>query len=401
MNDRNGFDWRTIGALNAVSTLSQAGQFGIAYVVIPVWLAEQGLDAHQLGVFASSLWLGQLPGLAVAPWLCHRIGPRWVVAAGLLCTLIALPWIALTHWPFWPLGGALAGLGLGLRWIGVEPWLYRIAPAHARGRLVGFHESLIALAPIAGPVLAGYFGLRGFAVFWIGATFTALAAVPLAVARGAGVVAAPPPGDAPTTSGTATATVTAPRGELVFRQGVVIALLGGMMEAAVSGLFALFAQGKGLSVLQTADLLAVFGVGGLLLQYPVGWLADHRGVGVAAIACALGTAVAAFALTRPLDTAAVMASVFLLGGFMTAFLTLAIIASTMTVAGSMARNVSTISMLYTGTAVVGPLIAGAVMKATRADALMGFTAAAALLMAGALAVMAFRSSRRAAADGAR
>jgi len=379
MNDRQEFDWRSIAALNAVSTLAQVGQYGIAFIMIPVWLAQQGLDARQLGVFAASLWLGQLPALAVAPRLCRRFGPRRVVVAGLLCTVLALPAIALSGWPCWPLGGALAGFGLGLRWIGVEPWLYRIAPAHARGRLVGFHESLIALAPIVAPLLAGRFGLRDFSVFWAGAAFSALALVPLALARGTGDASSTVP-DAPKSThrfGTL--------GEVVFLQGVIIALLGGMTEGALAGLFGLFTQGRGLSVAQTADLLALFGVGGLLLQYPVGWLADHRGVGSAAILCALGTAVTALLLAWPLDYGLVMVAVFLLGGFITAFLTLAIVASTMTAGGNMAHNVSVISMVYSGAAVVGPLVAGATMAATRPDALMVFAAILALSMSGALA----------------
>ena len=69
-----------------------------------------------------------------------------------------------------------------------------------------------------------------------------------------------------------------------------------------------------------------------------------------------------------------------MGGFITAFLTLALIASTMTVRGNMASNVSMISMLYTLSAVAGPLIAGTAMKASHADALMWFTAAAAVIM---------------------
>lgn len=379
MNDKQEFDWRSITALNAVSTLAQVGQYGIAFVVIPVWLAQQGLDARQLGVFAASLWLGQLPALAVAPRLCRRFGPRRVVAAGLLCTVVALPLIALSEWPRWPLGGALAGAGLGLRWIGVEPWLYRIAPAHARGRLVGFHESLIALAPIVAPLLAGHFGLRDFSVFWAGAAFSMLALVPLAMARGADDI-----------SSTARAALASTNrlgtfGELVFLRGVIIALLSGMVYGALSGLFGLFTQGRGLSVAQTADLLALFGVGGLLLQYPVGWLADHQGVGRAAIMCALGTAAAALWLAWSMDYAIAMVAVFLLGGFITAFLTLAIVASTMTTGGNMARNVSVISMVYSGTGVVGPLIAGATMAATRPGALMMLTAILALSMAGALA----------------
>jgi MFS family permease len=371
-------DWRTIGALNTASTLAQVGQFGIAFVVLPVWLAGQGLDASQIGMFASSLWLGQLPGLALAPWLCQRIGARWVIVLGLLCTATAFGGIALGAWPIWLGGGTLAGFGLGLRWIGLEPWLYRIAPAEARGRLVGFHETLIALAPIVAPLLAGYFGLQGRAVFWIGAVFCVGAMAPLAFAR------VPATGVATLPAGNLdVARVTVPRDRL-FKQGVVIALVGGMMEAAVSGLFALFAQGRGMSIDLTADLLAVFGLGGLLMQYGVGWLADHRGVGTAALTCAAGTALVSVALVLPLSHALVMVAVFLLGGFITAFLTLALIASTMTASGNMASNVSMISMLYTLSAVAGPLIAGATIKATHGDALMWLTAAAAVVMGMAL-----------------
>jgi MFS family permease len=373
------FDWRTIAALNAVSALAQVGQFGVAYVVLPVWLAEQGLDATQLGMFASSLWLGQLPGLAIAPWLCQRLGARRVIVLSLLCTVMALVGIALAAWPLWMAGGTLAGFGLGLRWIGLEPWLYRIAPAEARGRLVGFHETLIALAPIVAPVLASTFGLHGKALFWIGGVFCIGALLPLALAR-------KEPAHAETASSNGIHIhLAAQLRERVFQFGVVIALVGGMMEAALSGLFALFAHGHGITGSQTTDLLALFGLGGLLLQYAVGWLADHRGVGVAAMWCSIGTVLVCLALALPMGYMLVMFAVFLLGGFITAFLTLALIASTMTRSGTMASNVSLISMLYTLSAVAGPLIAGAAMNATGTDALMWSTAAAALVLMGVLA----------------
>jgi MFS family permease len=293
----------------------------------------------------------------------------------LLCTVLALVGIALTAWPFWLAGGTLAGFGLGLRWIGLEPWLYRIAPAEARGRLVGFHETLIALAPIVAPVLASTFGLHGKALFWIGGVFCIGAFLPLALAR--------KEPDHPETASVSGIHVdlAAQLRERVFQFGVAIALVGGMMEAALSGLFALYAHGHGITGSQTTDLLALFGLGGLLLQYPVGWLADHRGVGVAALWCALGTVLVCIALALPMSYLLVMIAVFLLGGLITAFLTLALIASTMTKSGTMASNVSLISMLYTLSAVAGPLIAGTAMNATDTDALMWSIAIAALFLA--------------------
>ena len=158
------------------------------------------------------------------------------------------------------MGGYLAGFGLGLRWIGVEPWLYRIAPAEARGRLVGFHETLIALAPIVAPLLANFFGMYGLALFWTGTTFTIGALLPLALARTPVGEVASHVAQGPRLSRLLSAR------ERVFKQGVVISSVGGRMEAAVSGLFALFTHDHGLTVNQTVDLLAVFGLGGLLMQ---------------------------------------------------------------------------------------------------------------------------------------
>ena len=374
MRSRLAFDWRTIAALNAVSALAQIGQFGFALVMVPVWLAQQGLDASQLGLFAASLWLGQLPGLAMAPQLCRRWGERWVIGLGLLCTVSAFVWIAFLGWPYGLMGGMLSGFGLGLRWIGVEPWLYRIAPPEARGRLVGFHETLIALAPILAPLMANAFGMQGNTVFWIGTAFTLGALLPLALARTPPDALASAPA-----KGQWMRQLSASR-EQVFKQGVVIASVGGMTEGAVSGLFALFAQSHGMGLSQTAELLAVFGLGGLLMQYGMGWLADHQGVGRAALVCAAGTAATSIALVFSTAYPLMLCAVFLLGGCITAFLTLALIAGTLARTGSMAGNLSLISMVYALSGVLGPLVSGPLMEARGGNALMWFTAAAALLM---------------------
>jgi predicted MFS family arabinose efflux permease len=272
----------------------------------------------------------------------------------------------------------MMGIGLGLRWIGVEPWLYRVAPAGARGRLVGFHETLIALAAFVAPVLSSCVGLRSTAIFWLGIATTLSSLVPLTLARGhpeKAIYTSPKTAHAPSRSTLR---------ELVFRQGIVIALFGGLIDSAVPGLFSLFAHRHGLSVSQIAQLLAMFGLGSLLMQFGVGWIADHRGLKVAAIACATGTALAAAVLTLPVHYIAVAVAMLLLGGFVTSFLTLAIIAGTKTVSGNMGRNVSMLSMIFTTSAVAGPLLAGAAMKTVSTDALMWFASAAAAAMAVAL-----------------
>jgi MFS family permease len=154
-----------------------------------------------------------------------------------------------------------------------------------------------------------------------------------------------------------------------------------MSESAFIGLFPVFGTAHQLDAAQIASLLASFGLGGLLMQYVAGWLADHRGLAFASLCCCIGTAVVALALTCALGPLLLHAAVFCLGGLVTAYLTLALIGSAKTQGGSMTRNMSAVSMVYTLSAVVGPLAAAGAMHALGGNGLMWVVAGFALLMA--------------------
>lgn len=391
MNNDN-YDWQSIAALNLSSTLAQVGQFGIPFVVLPLWMALHGADTAQLSLFASSLWLGQFPGLAFAPSLSRRYGAKAVIVLALLSTALALCAMAWGSSVLWLPAGVVAGFGQGLRWIGLEPWLYRIAPGHARGRLVGFHETLIAFAPIIAPLLAAVWGLDGSAPLWLGIGFVSLAVVPLFWAhehRDSITL--------PAIKGTAPPTTWRFPKERMFVVGVAIALVGGMSEAAFIGLFPVFGMAHQRDAQQIATLLTTFGAGGFLFQYAAGWLADHRGMLFTCMGCCAGTAVVACVLTLDLNLYAMYAAIFCLGGLLTAYLTLALIASAKTVGGNMASNMSVISMVYTLSAVMGPLIAGGAVNVWGGDGLMWALALLAISMTGYLARLA-RSAATAASS---
>jgi MFS family permease len=366
------YDWRSIVALNAVSTIAQVGQFGIPFMVLPLWLEQHGASNLELSLFASSLWVGQLPGMHWAPRMTDRFGAKRVILAALLSTVLALALLAVGIPELWLLAGLLAGLGQGLRWIGLEPWLYRIAPGHARGRLVGFHESLIALAPIVAPALCGWLGVRGSAPLVLGVGFALVSAVPLIWAKEEPHLVR----NAALSTGPGWHMLREP----VFVAGSVLALFGGMSESAFAGLFSVYGRSHQLDAGQVASLLMSFGLGGLFLQYAAGWLADHRGVGFACLCCSIAGAGVAVLLTFSLGTAAMHAAVFALGGIVTAYLTLALIASTKTSRGSMAHNMSMISMTYTASAIAGPPIAAGAIQWVGGNGLMWTLAAMALTM---------------------
>ena len=362
MNQERPIDWGTVATLNVVSIFSQLGQFGIGFVVLPVWLAQHGLNATQLGVLVSAEWLGMLIGLAIAPRLNVRFGHSKVIAMGLLVAMVAFVAMLTLGQYAWLPAVVLIGLGMGLRWIGLEPWLYRIAPSHGRGRLVGFHETMIGIAPIVAPFMTNWVGIEGSGPLVLGLVFTGMAFIPLAFA-----------GVAPDATAENTKRIprrgVSPR-NIVLVLGVASAAIGGITEAAFSGLFPIFGAGRDLSADQMVTLLTYFGFGGLLLQYLMGWLADHRGLVFAMLVNAGITILMAILTSFPLGFSGLAVTFFVLGGTITGYLTLAIVASTKAGHGDLSVNVRLVSMAYTSSAIFGPLLAGVVMKSFTSEALI-------------------------------
>jgi len=354
--------WRAVAALTAVSTLSQIGQFGIGFMVLPVWLAHQGLDAPRAGLFAAAQWAGMFVGLLLAPRLIERIGSKLTVSLGLAASLIAYASFGALSWPAWILPGMLTGLGIGLRWIANETWLYSLVPADKSGKVVGVHETLIASAGVLAPALAVYAGVSGTLVFTSGSLLTLAAAVPLWLTRSS----SPQPVREPHVAhGT--------RRELgpVVCLGLVTIAVGGIGDGALYGLFPLFADSRGLTAAQTATMLACFGIGGMALQFPVGWLADRAGLAATVILCALTStaAIVAFAFA-PAASLAYVGAALLLGGMNSAYITLGMYAAACGDKQAITRNMRVLSLAFTACSIAGPLFAGAAMKALGNDLLM-------------------------------
>ncbi|WP_310632897.1 MFS transporter [Paraburkholderia sp.] len=357
--------WPAIAALTAVSTLAQIGQFGVGFIVLPVWLAHQGLDAQRAGLFAASQWAGMLAGLMAAPALVARLGAKRTVSLGLAASLAAfasVPWLA---WPLWIAPGMLMGLGIGLRWIANESWLYGLVPEALSGRVVGVHETLIAAAGVVAPALAAWCGADGRVTIAAGLGFTLAAAIPLwLTASGAPATAAVC--ETPSHIETRFAPINA-----LVALGMVVVAVGGISDGALYGLFPLYAAARGMNSTQTTVLLSCLGLGGMALQFPVGWLADRAGLGKTVVLCAMTStlALAAFALAAP-TTWLFPASAFLAGGMNSAFITLGMYAAARGEKAALIRNMRRVSLAFTGSSIVGPMIAGAAMERLGNDVLL-------------------------------
>ncbi|WP_374356724.1 MFS transporter [Chitinimonas sp.] len=366
--------WRGIVALTAVSCAAQIGQFGIAFVLYPLALSARGGAPWQLGLVGGALWAGMAAGLLLAPRLIRRHGHGATVGAGLLVSGLALLLSPSLPTSSWVALAFACGLGMGLRWIGNETWLYDILPEKARGRLVGLHETLLGIAAVLGPVLIGWLDAAGSRIFVVAAAFCLLAALPLYLARAYRV-----PAHADHESASSFAAWL--RG--LARPGALIAGLGGLMEGALLGLFAAYAGWRGLDTAQAAWLLSAYGAGAMLLQFPLGWLVDHRGLRVGTVVTAVLTAVCAVLLWPGLCNGWTLgALMFVFGGAQAGFLTLGMIAATDGLGGAeMAGEVSRVSLAYSGLSALGAPLVGLLISASSGAALLVFTVIVALLLA--------------------
>ncbi len=343
-------------ALNGVSTLAQIGQLGITFVLFPLSLELRHVPAWKIGIVSSGLWAGSLIGLVAAPSAIRRMGYRSTVCLGLLASIVALLLTPIIPQRYWVLGSLVTGLGYGLRWIGNETWLFGIVSDRTRGRIVGLHESLLGIASIAGPALVALLGADGFPSFITAAAFTAAAAFPLILAS---LYNSPPTMEARPFKSLLSAVEGTIAG--ITRTGPLTAGIGGVIESALISMFPVFASERGIGAGKIAWLLSIFGFGAMLLQLPIGWLADRRGVHVASLIVVVLTVLCALAMEVIAPPGMVMLGVliFVLGGAITGFLTLGIVAAAkQSNPGQLAAEMSTVSIAFTITSVVGPLVAG-------------------------------------------
>ncbi|WP_322080528.1 MFS transporter [Paraburkholderia bannensis] len=357
--------WPAIAALTAVSTLAQIGQFGIGFIVLPVWLAHQGLDAQRAGIFAASQWSGMFVGLLMAPATVVKMGAKRTVTLGLAASVVAFLAAGWLSWPLWIAAGVLTGLGIGLRWIANESWLYGLVPERLSGRVVGVHETLIATAGVIAPALAAACGADGSITMIAGLSFTCAAAIPLWLTTSAPAMH-PAARETQIQRDARTPTL----GARIYL-GMIVVAVGGVIDGALYGLFPLYAAARGMSVTQAALLLSCLGLGGMALQYPVGWMADRIGLGFTVLTCAtLSTlGLVAFALVPP-TTWMLPACGLLVGGMNSAFITLGMYAAACSEKTAIVRNMRRVSLTFTASSIIGPLVASSAMKAFGNDALM-------------------------------
>jgi MFS family permease len=277
---------------------------GIQGTLLGIRGTSEGFSTYQLSIVMSAYFVGFLFGSRIAPEMIRRVGHVRVFAAlGSLISALLVIYPVYPDWMSWTLLRVLAGFCFSGIYITAESWINNTATNETRGQALSAYMIVQMLGIIASQFLINLPDPSGFALFIVPSVLVSLAFMPI-------LLAATPAPDFDTGK---------PLSFRVLFQtsplGCIGMLLTGGVFSAMFGMASVWGAAAGLSVRQISIFVGALYVGGLVLQYPIGWLSDRVDrrkliLGLSVI-CAVVVLAAA---VLPLPFAAMIGVALLLGG---------------------------------------------------------------------------------------
>lgn len=237
----------------------------------------------QMSVVMAAYFGGFLLGSRVVPGMIQKVGHVRVFAAlASLISSVLILYAAAPQWPTWALMRLLIGFCFSGVYITAESWLNASTSNESRGQAMSAYMIMQMLGIISAQLLMNTADPAGWMLFVIPSVLVSLSFLPILLSTQ----------PAPQFS-----TLTRMSFGALFRTsplGCIGMFLMGGVFSALFGMASVWGSAKGLSVADISAFVAAIYIGGLLLQYPIGWLSDHgdRRVIVLGLA-AMGAAVSA------------------------------------------------------------------------------------------------------------
>jgi MFS family permease len=224
----------------------------------------EGFSTFQLSVVMSAYFVGFLGGSRLAPEMIRRVGHVRVFAAlGSLISAVLVIYPVLPEWTAWAALRVLIGFCFSGIYVTSESWLNNTATNETRGQALSAYMIVQMIGIIASQALLNVAEPTDFALFVIPSVLVSLAFMPILLSD------AP----APVFDSIRPLSFSA-----LFRTsplGCMGMLLTGGIFAAMFGMSSVWGTAAGLSVRQISIFVGVMYVGGLVLQYPIGWASDR------------------------------------------------------------------------------------------------------------------------------
>ncbi|TKA96925.1 MFS transporter [Cereibacter changlensis] len=224
----------------------------------------EGFSTLQLSMVMSAYFLGFLFGSRVTPEMIRRVGHVRVFAAlGSLISAVLVVYPVLPEWTVWAGMRVLVGFCFSGVYITAESWLNNSSTNETRGQALSLYMIVQMIGIIGSQALLNVAEPSGFTLFVIPSVLVSLAFMPILLT-------------------TTTAPVFDTTKPLAFKElfeisplGVIGMLLTGGIFSAMFGMASVWGTLEGLSVRDISIFIGTMYVGGLVLQYPIGWFSDR------------------------------------------------------------------------------------------------------------------------------
>jgi MFS family permease len=346
-------------------------------------LERRGVDASVIGLNAAMFPLAVLMVGPLLPRFLGRFGTVRSLYIGLGVTaLSALLLPLLPSLAAWFVLRFVGGAAASIQWVISETWLNMVATERDRGRVMGLYAAVLAGGFAVGPVVIGLVGIEGWLPFLLVAIAVALAAVPVVFAAGL----AP---RMPAHQGMPLAAILRAQ-PLVLVSG----LGGGLMDFALFAFLPIYGIGHGMVEASAVFMLSIFIGGNVLLQIPIGWLADRFGRPNLLLLVILTTLAGAVLLPFAVaSTWTLYPLLFVWGGTTFAIYTLGLglLGDGFPRAQLAAANVALVMVYEIGSA-IGPTLSGSAIDLFGVEGLVGVVALSAAALLGAFFVVGSRGT---------
>ncbi len=250
---------------------------GLQGSLIGIRGAIEEFSTNELAVVTSAYFVGFLFGSRVAPALIRRVGHVRVFAALgslisamlILYPMLAFPWA-------WILMRAIIGFSFSGVYVTAESWLNNASPNESRGRVLSLYMIVQMSGMVSGQALLNLADPAGFELFIIPSVLVSFAFVPILLAA------------TPTPAFEAAKAMNLVRLCKVSPTGVVGMFLLGLIFSAQFGMATIYGTQAGFTVSQIALFVSAILFGGMVLQYPFGWLSDRIDRRALILAAAVG-----------------------------------------------------------------------------------------------------------------
>jgi MFS family permease len=226
----------------------------------------EGFSLSVTGLVMSGYFIGLIVGSTTVPKFIQRVGHirTFGALASLASTSILVHLVTSDPWVWWLIrmttGFAYAGL-----YIVAESWLNDMSDNESRGQLLSFYMLTLFLGMAGGQFMLNLASPEDFHLFVLISVLVSVAVIPILVS-----VSTAPPYETTESAGLI----------LLFRispLGILGIFASGIASGSIFGLGAVYASEIGLNVKEVSFFMGSVIIGGIFLQYPIGWLSDRFG----------------------------------------------------------------------------------------------------------------------------